>query len=447
MADRTRLAAAGLFLALTLAAIPALLPINLAWVDSNQPAEAAVPPGPLIHLRAADVSSPLAVQGTPEPTVAPEGVLRLAIAEAEPRSHTVTAGETLWKISQDAGVGVEALAAANYLTLGSLLHRGQVLALPPVDPASASAKAPVLTHEVAAGETLWGISRAVGVRVENLAAANHLTLGAVLHPGQALVVPSQDGSVPGVGTRQARFRGPAILSKGPYLTFRNTPLLGESWPLVQPSEGMITSRFGWRIHPIFGTREFHTGLDIANRIGTPVRAAETGIVRFVGWMGGYGRLIVVAHGDGLETSYSHLSGMMVSLGERVARGQVLGRMGSTGWSTGPHLLFEVRRHGVAVDPVPFLQGMRGVVAVAAQPALATRTVAVPPAAHPASSPRAGSAAPAAPAAERPRVPADTPGAPAAGAPASTPEAAVPSEAHPTATEVLQSPRERPAPNF
>jgi murein DD-endopeptidase MepM/ murein hydrolase activator NlpD len=427
MADRTRLAAAGLFLALTLAAVPALLPIDLAWVNSNQPAEAAVPPGPLLHLRAADLSSPIEVQGPAEPTAAPEGVLRLAMAQTEPRSHSVTSGETLWMISQDAGVGVEVLAVANHLTVGSLLHPGQVLTLPPVDPASA--KAPVLTHEVAAGETLWGISHAMGVRVENLAVANHLTREAVLHPGQALVVPSQDAPASGGGARLARLRSPAVPSKGPHLTFRNMPLLGDSWPLGQPSEGMITSRFGWRIHPIFGTREFHTGLDIANRIGTPVRAAEAGIVRFVGWMGGYGRLIVVAHEDGLETSYSHLSAMVVSLGERVGRGQVLGRMGNTGWSTGPHLFFEVRRYGVAVDPVPFLQGMRGVVAAAA---------------HPASPPRTVAATRAMP---RPQIPADAPAAPAAGAPASTPEAAATSQEHPTETVLLQSQGERPAPNY
>ena len=426
MADRTRLAAAGLFLAFTLAAIPALLPINLAWVDSNQPAEAAGPPGPLLHLRAADLGSPIEVQGSAEPDAAPEGVLRLAIAQTEPRSHSVAAGETLWKISQDAGVGVEVLAAANHLTVGSLLHPGQVLTLPPVDPASA--KAPVLTHEVAAGETLWGISRALGVRVENLAVANHLALEAVLHPGQALVVPSQDASVSVAGTRTARLPTPAAPSKGPRLTFRNMPLLGDSWPLGQPSEGMITSRFGWRIHPIFGTREFHTGLDIANRIGTPVRAAEAGIVRFVGWMGGYGRLIVVAHGDGLETSYSHLSAMVVSLGERVGRGQVVGRMGSTGWSTGPHLFFEVRRYGVAVDPVPFLQGMRGgsTVAHLASPSrTATGTRSTP----------------------HPQTAADAPAAPEAAAPASAPEAAGTSQEHPTETVLIQSQGERPDPSY
>jgi len=95
-------------------------------------------------------------------------------------------------------------------------------------------------------------------------------------------------------------------------------------------------------------------LDIANRYGTPVRAALGGIVRFAGWMAGYGRLVVVDHGGGLQTTYSHLSAMLVFLGERVLKGQILGQIGSTGWSTGPHLFFEVRRNGVPVDPVPLL---------------------------------------------------------------------------------------------
>ncbi|TMJ09604.1 MAG: M23 family metallopeptidase, partial [Bacillati bacterium ANGP1] len=129
--------------------------------------------------------------------------------------------------------------------------------------------------------------------------------------------------------------------------------------MLRPSEGRITSRFGWRIHPIFGTREFHTGIDIANRSGTPVLAVEDGIVRFAGWKGGYGRLIIVAHPNGLETGYAHLSAILVTVGQQVAKGQVVGRMGTTGWSTGPHLFFEVRRNGIALDPTFFLEGATG----------------------------------------------------------------------------------------
>src|SRR5262249_59598912 len=130
-------------------------------------------------------------------------------------------------------------------------------------------------------------------------------------------------------------------------------------------------------------REFHTGLDIANRIGTPIRAAESGMVRFVGWMGGYGRLIVVAHANGFETSYSHLSSMLVALGQRVMRGDLLGRMGNSGWSTGPHLFFEVRRNGVPLDPLPFLGGQRGLLVHAADPDAATVRPAVRPSLPPA----------------------------------------------------------------
>ncbi len=124
--------------------------------------------------------------------------------------------------------------------------------------------------------------------------------------------------------------------------------------LLRPSGGVVTSRFGWRMHPIFGTREFHTGVDIATRYGSPVVAARAGVVLFVGWKSGYGRLVVLDHGAGLQTTYSHLSVALVNPGEEVEPGQVIGRIGNSGWSTGPHLFFEVRRNGVPIDPARYL---------------------------------------------------------------------------------------------
>jgi murein DD-endopeptidase MepM/ murein hydrolase activator NlpD len=464
MADQARLAAAGLFLSLTLAAIPALLPLTLPGANAGQPVHAAgslrpvpraasvapaaasppAPPAAIVHLQggtlaalepgaenAGDAAAELEAGPSGNGASAPDGVLQLAIEEAAPRSHTVAAGETLWKISQDRGVGVEALAAANHLTLGAILHPGQVLVMPPVDPAAPPAEevtagaqeVPAGTHRVAQGETLWAISHRAHVGVEALAAANHLASNAVLRPGQRLVVPPP-GTPPPVIAVPLRPR-PAAKSPVPAIRIaaRFQPLVGIAGFLGQPSEGMITSRFGWRIHPIFGTREFHTGVDIANRMGTPIRAAAAGIVKFVGWMGGYGRLVVVAHGNGFETSYSHLSEMLVTLGQRVGRGQVLGRMGSTGWSTGPHLFFEVRRHGVALDPLPYLQGRLAV--ADAGPAPNRR-----PAPHPAVPVKRGAPSPPQeePAA-RPAAPAPAPGAvPAPGAapaPAAPPPAAAP----------------------
>jgi murein DD-endopeptidase MepM/ murein hydrolase activator NlpD len=121
---------------------------------------------------------------------------------------------------------------------------------------------------------------------------------------------------------------------------------------VLPLRGPFTSRFGSRIHPLFGRRHFHTGLDIAAPRGTPVRAAMSGVVLFAGWYGGYGKLVVLDHGQGLSTLYGHLSVISVAVGQRVASQQVIGLVGSTGYSTGPHLHYEVRQNGRPVDPLP-----------------------------------------------------------------------------------------------
>ncbi len=121
--------------------------------------------------------------------------------------------------------------------------------------------------------------------------------------------------------------------------------------LLWPVPGGITSGYGPRIHPIFHTPEFHTGIDIGAPWGAPVHAAADGTVLFTGWMRGYGMLVILDHGNGLSTTYSHLSSHSVDVGDHVRKGDVIGRIGSTGWSTGPHLFFEVRHNGQPVNPV------------------------------------------------------------------------------------------------
>ncbi|NIM04406.1 MAG: peptidoglycan DD-metalloendopeptidase family protein [Armatimonadetes bacterium] len=118
----------------------------------------------------------------------------------------------------------------------------------------------------------------------------------------------------------------------------------------QPVEGRISSGFGYRTHPIFKVRKMHTGVDIAAPHRTRIRAAAAGLVIHAKRWGGYGKCILIDHGGGLATLYAHCSSLAVSVGERVKQGQVIGRVGSTGISTGPHLHFEVRRNGKPVDP-------------------------------------------------------------------------------------------------
>jgi murein DD-endopeptidase MepM/ murein hydrolase activator NlpD len=124
--------------------------------------------------------------------------------------------------------------------------------------------------------------------------------------------------------------------------------------LAWPVAGRLTSGFGYRIHPIFGVRRFHSGIDIAAPYGTPVKAADGGQVVQSGYFGGYGYSIMVYHGGGYATWYAHLSSFNVSAGQMVERGQVIGFVGSTGWSTGPHLHFEVRINGNAQNPLGYL---------------------------------------------------------------------------------------------
>ena len=127
----------------------------------------------------------------------------------------------------------------------------------------------------------------------------------------------------------------------------------------------LSSEFGDRRHPIGGRVRHHAGIDIPGAVGTAVLAAAAGEVRRAGHAGGYGIMVEIAHPGGLTTRYAHLSQALAVVGTRVTQGQAIGAMGSTGHSTGSHLHFEVRRAGVALDPLDFLG--RGAVTAQAQP--------------------------------------------------------------------------------
>jgi murein DD-endopeptidase MepM/ murein hydrolase activator NlpD len=126
-------------------------------------------------------------------------------------------------------------------------------------------------------------------------------------------------------------------------------------PTLWPVEGTLEGGFGGRRNPFGGGGyEFHTGQDIEAEWGAPVVSGAAGKVSFVGWQNGYGQLVVVDHGGGLTTRYGHLSQIDVALDQTISRGQLLGKVGSTGRSTGPHLHYEVRINDEAVNPLPYL---------------------------------------------------------------------------------------------
>ena len=129
-----------------------------------------------------------------------------------------------------------------------------------------------------------------------------------------------------------------------------------SIPSRMPVEGVrLTSDYGMRVHPVLGSRRAHKGIDLAGPVGTPVLATADGVVSKAEWFSSYGLYISLEHGGDIQTRYGHMSRLNVAAGQQVRKGDVIGFVGSTGRSTGPHLHYEVRVAGEAVNPLPYMQ--------------------------------------------------------------------------------------------
>ena len=197
----------------------------------------------------------------------------------------------------------------------------------------ACATGPGVYHTVKEGETLWRISKTYGIEMQTIAEYNEIYDPNLIYKGQRLFIP-------GVKKTKEVKVSPNEMSVGEIAV--NKGYFG--WP----TDGLVYSLFGIR----WG--RMHKGIDISGRSGTPIVAPREGRVSFAGWKGGYGNTVIIEHPDNFKTLYGHMKAIKVKVGDKVKLGDVIGLMGSTGKSTGPHLHFEVHKDGVARNPLFFL---------------------------------------------------------------------------------------------
>ena len=157
-----------------------------------------------------------------------------------------------------------------------------------------------------------------------------------------------------LGNRDEQFK--ALFSRWQSMDGTTTTKSSVSIPSLMPVDGVhLSSDYGMRTHPVLGGRRQHKGVDLAGPVGTPIHAAADGVVSRADWFSSYGLFVSLEHGGSLQTRYGHMSRLNVAAGQQIHKGDVIGYIGTTGRSTGPHLHYEVRIAGAAVNPVPYLQ--------------------------------------------------------------------------------------------
>ncbi|WP_378955308.1 peptidoglycan DD-metalloendopeptidase family protein [Pelosinus sp. sgz500959] len=242
-----------------------------------------------------------------------------SIAEpAKMKMHSVQDGETLSAIAEKYGIDVDTLQSANE-NLNSEIHQGDQLIILP-------SKGVLYTVDM--GDTLWRIAHVYGIDVATITKAN-AKVSTDLSIGEKIFIPG--GKKIQQNDRQLARAEPSV-SRGGNQRF------------IYPTTGELSSGFGYR----WG--RLHSGIDLANDIGTPIKTARSGRVIHAGWYSGYGYTVIVEHDQGYTTLYGHLSEYIVQNGQYVKEGQVIAYMGSTGNSTGPHLHFEVWKNGTPINP-------------------------------------------------------------------------------------------------
>lgn len=262
----------------------------------------------------------------------------VASVRTSPITYTVQNGDTISGIARRFGISANTILWENDMTATSVIKAGMRLTILPASGVS---------HTIASGQTLGAIASLYGVEPSAIMKANGITNPNQLRIGEKLVIPGGNKIVaaqtPARQITQSVSKSLSIIKNiikpGPSAVVPAGDRM--AWPTTGHT---ITQYFSWR----------HTGVDIANRIGTPIYAAQSGTVITAGWnSGGYGNQILILHPDGKKTRYGHLSAFSVNVGQKVAKGQYIAAMGSTGHSTGPHLHFEVIIGGKVYNPLNY----------------------------------------------------------------------------------------------
>ena len=253
-------------------------------------------------------------------------------------TYTVQKGDTVSTIARRFDITVNTILWANNLGSYSLIRPGDSLIILPESG---------ILHTVKSGDTISRLANTYDVEEEKILSSNQL--GATLRIGDKIMIPGGRritvvaATTPTVssGSNSSGLGIIRDLVKAP-----TSPAATSGTKMAWPTDGArITQYYSWR----------HTGLDIANKTGTPLYAAEDGTVEYSGWSNGYGYNVLVDHGDGRKTRYAHASKLFVEKGDTVTRGENIAAMGSTGWSTGPHIHFEVIINGKKQNPLNYIK--------------------------------------------------------------------------------------------
>jgi murein DD-endopeptidase MepM/ murein hydrolase activator NlpD len=233
--------------------------------------------------------------------------------------YTVKKGDTISKIAEAHSLSLDAVIASNNLKNARAIQAGDTLKLPNMDG---------IPYTAVDGDTYEKIANKFDVPVNAILDANDISSGD-LEAGASLFIPG------------ARMKSDDLRKA-----------LGEAF--IYPVRGRISSQFGWRKDPFTGQRRFHNALDIAAPAGTPIKCTRDGKVTVVGYSRMFGKYIIVAHPDGYQSLYAHMSVTSAERGERVRQGDVLGKVGTTGHTTGPHVHFAIYKNTRPVNPLDLL---------------------------------------------------------------------------------------------